>query len=230
MPGRVQRLPGPYFVKHGYRTREAPMYTEEHRADGYVWQPDVYRDGASAAVRLGCRRIVDVGCGNGEKLASLHPAFEVVGIDYRANLVRCRELYGFGTWLEHDLESEDPLPVPPELLEDAVVVCADVIEHLTHPERLLTKLAGCLPTVGCILVSTPERDLWWGVHHMGPPPNPAHVREWATGEFVALLAHAGFEHGIVRLTRSNDRLPHENTLLALLFPNDVLLQQVETVP
>ena len=178
------------------------------------YQPDVYQRTAEIARRVGAHRIIDIGCGDGEKLVALHPEFDVMGIDYRENLAQCRNNHDAGTWLEHDIESDDPLPV--EDFHGAVVVCADVIEHLVRPERLLAKVRAALSTCSAVVMSTPERNLRRGVHHAGPPPNLAHVREWSITEFRALLAAEGFI-GSVSLTRSNDRSPVCNTILAELF-------------
>ena len=214
-PGRVNQLPGPYFIKSGYQHRSDTSYFLESRRGVVVYQPDVYRRAADIARKVGAHRIVDIGCGDGEKLVALYPEFEVVGIDYGENLEQCRKQFDVGTWLEHDIESDDPLPVMD--LERAVIVCADVIEHLVRPEKLLAKLRGALATCSAVVMSTPERNLRQGVHHTGPPPNPAHVREWTINEFSALLAAEGF-HGRVGLTRSNNHSSLRNTILAELFP------------
>jgi len=93
-----------YCIRPDYRSRIRPKYFL-HAFDGINWQPDVYPKAAEIAAQSGARRIVDLGCGNGEKLVALHPRFEIVGIDFGANLDRCRALYPFARWLEHDLDS-----------------------------------------------------------------------------------------------------------------------------
>ena len=205
-----------YFVKPGYLHRPAPDYFHDFEG-GTVWQPDVYGELPDFAARLGATRIVDVGCGTAAKLAALHPRFEIVGIDHGPNIERCRERYGFGSWIEHDLESADALPLDPEVLRGSVIVCADVIEHLVEPERLLAALRGALDHAEAVVLSTPDRDLTWGPEHAGPPPNPCHVREWNRDELVALLHAAGFAHVAAGHTRSNDQGPARNTILACLF-------------
>jgi len=219
-----QRLPGRYFIRQGYRDRDAPAYDFEHRSEDRVWQPDVYPTAARIAEGLGFTRIVDVGCGNGEKLVGLQPRFEIVGVDIGENLRLCRERYPEGEWIEHDLDSDAPLPLEPEVFHDSVVVCADVIEHLVRPERLLAKLRRTCDEGACVVLSTPERELLWGVGHAGPPPNPAHVREWSMGELAAFLASEGFADGVLMLTRSHDRSPLRSTILAILCPDEGMLE------
>jgi len=205
-----------YCVKAGYQHRPVPEYFHDFEG-GTVWQPDVYGELPEFAARLGATRIIDVGCGTAAKLAALHPNFEIVGIDHGPNIERCRERYGFGTWIEHDLESADTLPLDAELLRGAVIVCGDVIEHLVEPARLLAALRRALEHAEAVVLSTPDRDLTWGPEHAGPPPNPCHVREWNRDELVALLRSAGFEHVAAGHTRSNDQGPARNTILACLF-------------
>ena len=165
-PGRVHQLPGPYFIKSGYRHRSETSYFLETRRGAVFYQPDVYQRTAEIARRVGAHRIIDIGCGDGEKLVALHPEFDVMGIDYRENLAQCRNNHDAGTWLEHDIESDDPLPV--EDFHGAVVVCADVIEHLVRPERLLAKVRAALSTCSAVVMSTPGAEPQAGRAPRGP--------------------------------------------------------------
>jgi SAM-dependent methyltransferase len=206
-----------YCIKDGYQHRETPEYFHDYLENGTVWQPDVYGELGDFAARLGASRIVDVGCGSAAKLAALHPRFDLVGMDYGANIELCRRTHAFGSWIEHDLEAGEPFPLAPELLRGSVVVCGDVIEHFREPERLLHALREALEHAEAVVLSTPERDLTWGAEHDGPPPNPCHAREWNLEEFVRLLRQAGFAHVSAGLTRSNDVDPGRKTILACLF-------------
>lgn len=229
LPRRVDRPPvktaardtTTYCIRPGYVHRDAPEYFVDliQERDGVVWQPDVYPEAARIAGRLGAGRIIDLGSGSGDKLAALHPRFEIVGIDFGPNLELCRRKFPFGTWCEHDFDSEDLLPLPAEMLAGSVVVCADVIEHLVHPELLLDNLHAILGSVEAIVISTPERDLTRGPDDLGPPEHVCHVREWSLSEFGDLLGSWGFEHGSVGLTRSNDLQNLDHTILAVLYPD-----------
>ena len=208
--GRTMRAPGSasYCIRPGYISRAVPAYFRDDEAtrDGLVWQPDVYPAAARLATRLGARRIADIGCGRGDKLAALHPRFEIVGIDIGPNIAHCRARYPHGTWLEHNLDTPSPLPLGPEQLDGTVIVCADVIEHLTRPDYLLNNLYAALQQAAALVISTPERDLFSGFGDLGPPRNPAHTREWTIQEFTRLLRRTGFATGRVSLTRC-DRAP-----------------------
>lgn len=218
-------VPMDYFIKQGYLHRPDPEYANDVENGGVVWQPDVYREAARLAELLDASCVVDVGCGGGTKLVALHPRFDVIGVDLPGpNLDACRARYPSLEWIEHDVESHRPLPVPDVVLARSVVVCCDVIEHLRRPERLLRKLRSTLPIARAVLLSTPERELTWGVGHNGPPPNPCHVREWTTSELTALLDDMGFRHRALSLTRTNDSHNEKKTILCRLFNDPAGLQ------
>ena len=214
-------LPDRYCIRDGYQARDDPSYDSRVEEDGVVWQPDVYPEAARVAELLGAGWIIDIGSGDGGKLADLHPRFELIGLDLPGpNLDHCRATYPYAEWIEHDAESTEPIPVPDAVLARAVVVCCDVIEHVQRPDRLLRKLRGAIDVAPAVVLSTPARDLTWGDEHLGPPPNPSHVREWTAEELDALLDQIGFTHRVMTLTRSNDRLNECKTILCELFRDE----------
>jgi SAM-dependent methyltransferase len=211
----MSRLPeDTFFIRQPYEAREETEYFDD-TADEVEYQPDVYPLAAFLGRRFGCRAVVDLGCGTARKLARLHPEFEVIGVDIGPNLAECRRRYDFGHWLECDLEQATP-PVEATVLDRAVVVCADVIEHLRDPRPLLRTLSEWLGRAPVGIVSTPARDLVRGPDDHGPPTNPAHVREWEGAELRQLLQTAGLTVPFLGLTASNDLGREKKTLLALL--------------
>lgn len=215
-------MPHTDWIKAGYARRDSPSYDED-RQSSIAWQPDVYGDAGRLALTLMARTIVDIGCGEGTKLAALAGSCRTIGIDFGPNVVTARAHHPKLDWREHDLMTGEDLPLSPEELAGAILVCADVIEHVIDPHRILSKLAGILPGASGMLISTPERELWHGVRHMGPPTNPHHVREWSIREFDAILAEAGFAHRSLGLTRSNDHTDEPFTILALIAPSSSAL-------
>lgn len=217
-----------YSIREGYAVRHEPEYFDDDLG-GVVWQPDVYGDAGRIAARLGAPRIIDVGSGDGTKLAALHPGVELIGIDFGANVDRSEARFPFIIWRQHDLDTDAPLPVPAAELDQAVIVCSDVIEHLRAPHLLLTKLRSALERASAVLISTPERELWHGVRSCGPPRNRHHVREWSIREFGRLLDDAGFEHVSMGLTRSNDRTEEPYTIEALITRDRATLDELVPV-
>jgi GT2 family glycosyltransferase/2-polyprenyl-3-methyl-5-hydroxy-6-metoxy-1,4-benzoquinol methylase len=207
-----------YALPAGYRARPvAEYYVDSAEGDrGVTWQPDVYPLAAELARSLTCRVIVDIGCGHARKLVAMHPEFEVVGVDFGPNIEHCRRMHRFGTWLESNLESGVVLPIPERVLARAVVVCSDVVEHTSDPRPLLHTLRDLLNHAPVAVISTPDRVRTHGPDHLGPPPNPAHTREWSLDEFKALLEREGFSIASLTHTRSNDRDNRPATILAVV--------------
>jgi len=212
------------FEKHqlslpaGYTSRPVPEYFEDSvtQETGIIWQPEVYPYAGWLAKELGCERIIDVGCGRAGKLSQMHPAFAITGLDFGSNLDFCRGQYPQGQWREIDFDQATDWQLPVAELSSAVMICADVIEHLRDPRPLLSNLLSCLQHAPAAIISTPERELTRGVRHAGPPDNPAHTREWSLSELVDLLHREGFTVDYAGLTPSNDREPERKTILCVV--------------
>jgi SAM-dependent methyltransferase len=203
-----------FFLPSGYVHRAKPEYFAD-TDESMIWQPDVYQDAATVARRLGASRIIDIGCGDGRKLGELHPEFQIVGVDFGPNIQKARASHPQGTWIEHDMEGGTPIPL--DDWDGSVVICSDIIEHLMDPLRFLGEIKPKLGRVLALVISTPERRYTRGADHLGPPPNPCHLREWALEEFDALLGWAGFDQRQLGLTRSSNEDYQLNTILALCF-------------
>jgi SAM-dependent methyltransferase len=200
-----------FFLPDGYAERLKPRY---YVPDDLDWQPDVYRIAERLAPSFDCSTLIDVGCGSGRKALSL--SLDVVAIDYGPIAQQAEGL--FGAVFDQDLEDGMPnaLLNDTKLLARSVVVCADVIEHLRDPSKLLDDLAFCCAHSPVVLISTPDRDLVRGPDDRGPPANEHHVREWNRAEFCRLLGH----HAIpaeVTYTIDNDRDRNDTTLLATVL-------------
>ncbi|MFL5658955.1 MAG: methyltransferase domain-containing protein [Ktedonobacteraceae bacterium] len=217
-----------YFIKPGYRIREKPVYCDdrEYSESGILWQPDVYPFAAYLARHFRCSYIIDIGCGVAQKLVKLHPEFQVIGIDFKDNIQYSQKEFQFGQWIEWDLDKPGVIPICPEILSNSVIICSDVIEHLIHPDFLLENLKTCLAYAPAALLSTPERDLTYGLKNIGPPPNPKHIREWNESELESLLRSYDFHIEFMGLTMSNNKDWRKKTLLAILGNN----QQPEICP
>lgn len=206
-----------FGIKRGYQFRPAPDYYSDTARPGageIIWQPEVYEVAARAARGLGCRYILDIGCGSGEKLAALHPEFQIIGVDFGSNLAHCREKYPFGRWLEIDCEVAESLALEETIAKDCVVICSDVIEHLVDPRQLLRLIARQLQYAPLALISTPERNLKeTGWLDNGPPRNPHHVREWTLGELTAFAKSMGLRLPYAGLTITNNLRSQRSTIL-----------------
>lgn len=190
-----------YFIKPGYRINDAALTNEVVSGQNYwnderlkrslTYQYPVYMTAREFIRKGGIARVIDVGCGVATKLGALHRAFpevEFVGIDQPSTIEFCQAHHRFGRWLADDLEHPDGRLS--ELTGD-LVICSDVIEHMSDPDVLLRYLKGRVRPGGMILLSTPERDALRG-RSCCSSPNAYHVREWNRQELSAYLRSAGF--------------------------------------
>jgi SAM-dependent methyltransferase len=144
------------------------------------YQRDVYRLAAQYVARAEDDGVVlDYGCGSAKHALQELPKGRVIGVDLPAVVSRLALEHPTGLWLTPDA------PVL-STLRPAVIVCADVIEHVEFPDQLLRSLLAMRPQY--VVLSTPARDLLGPDRQAGPPANPHHAREWAQGEFVAFVS------------------------------------------
>jgi len=206
-----------YKIKSGYVERESPAYFEDV-PDGIVYQPDVYALAGVLAQLIRAKYLVDLGCGSAQKLIDTSRRYSLrpIGLDHGANLVHCRNSYREGQWIEADFENPDRNLLDPDVLEQAVIICSDLIEHLRDPSSLVSLLKEWLRFARLGIVSTPERDVRWGVKHNGPPPNLHHIREWNAEELDSYLKESGLTVNFLGLTRSINTAYSMWTMFALL--------------
>lgn len=196
----VNWLPLPrYGIRPGYRFNYfAGVYRDNQEAAAY-YQRAVYELVVKLMKKEGVKKVVDVGCGHGVKLAEIVAAYtkEIVGIDMEHSINYCQKKYNFGEWkvdniADSKLEFEEKFPM---------VICADVIEHMGNPDVLVEYLKRLMDRKSILVLSTPERDKVRGTGDVGPPDNPAHVREWNKSELNEYLTSKGLkilEHKLVR--------------------------------
>ena len=225
IPSNELTLPEDSFeLPENYCSRNKAEYftdSDEVRC-GVVWQPDVYLRAIEIAREFGCNTLIDIGCGHAEKLIPCHPEFNIVGVDFGVNIEWCRNKYAFGTWLESDFEHIKYLPIPNDLLRKSVMICSDVLEHLSDPRALLHIFRMLMNVAPALVFSTPDRILTWGEEHCGPPPNSSHIREWSLAEFRRLLEREGFLVETLSHTRSNNLTNECSTILAVVVNKNKL--------
>lgn len=209
-----------FFLPKNYVDRLKPAYFPDED-DGVSWQIGVYelvRDlfqGVTTFAKYS--KIIDIGCGRARKLKNI--VLEMPNtVAYRAVGYDCAETVKWlktnEPWIdahEIDLERCADLVLDPT----ALIVCADVVEHLIDPTQLMELLAYTVEYGGTVILSTPDRILCRGVDDKGPPFNKAHVREWTMAEFVLFCKSFGLKNGEYSYTQTSDAGPEKHTITAV---------------
>lgn len=167
-----------YGIRAGYRHRLDNRFYDDTPADD-SWQREVYEAAAVDARGRGARAVYDVGCGSGYKLVKYFSEFHTVGFDLEPTVEFLKGTYPDRRWRVSNLEETFEEPAD-------IVICADVVEHVPDPDRLMRFLSRL--QFRKLYLSTPERLLVYGFDHSGPPGNPAHCREWRMDEFNRYVA------------------------------------------
>lgn len=205
------------------KAREVNTIYEDIPHNNVVWQPDVYAEARAVADQNNIRRIIDVGCGNGEKLVHFFPAehFQTVGLDFQGSLEIVSRTFPSRQWMECNLTSSEELSqVFDELDSDEpiLLILSDVIEHLPDPRPLLARLRTVITRheKNRLFLSTPDRAQLGYETDDSLPENDAHLREWTIDELAGFCEASGFQ--IVRCghTRPNQFDERYSTIFAEL--------------
>jgi len=187
-----------FFLKEGYienlntssldTDNKAPheFWTAERLSIASYYQHHVYELAARLARRKSLSIISDVGCGPAVKTADFFGSREYMVNLYDQESCRsiCSKQLPGAKFFAVDLES------PIEVMESKsdLVICSDVVEHLSNPEKCIELCKSLVKTDGFIIFSTPDRDNLRGRDCM-TSGHPQHVREWNRNEFTKLLSY-----------------------------------------
>lgn len=150
--------------------------------DGYIAQPIL-----ALCRRLGARRVVDIGCGNGAFCQRLVSAgFETVGCDYSASGIAVAKASVTGAAFVRMGVEDDARALPGGPFD--VAVSLEVIEHLYDPAALMRFAKTAVRPGGRLIVSTPYHgylknlalsvtDGWDG--HWDPLWHGGHIKFWS---------------------------------------------------
>lgn len=174
----VNVAPKAYCIKDGYKPRNFIKHFDDTRnTDKY--QRGVYEYALKVCNLFQYRRVIDFGCGSGYKLVHFFDKYDTLGIDLDVTVKWLREKYPDRAWATLEECGEEDLACD-------MLICADVIEHVLDPDLFCAELRKI--QFRRAIISTPERDLYAGPEHMGPPSNSHHVREWNGREFCAYMS------------------------------------------
>lgn len=170
--------PSRYYIRKGYIHRKSvPHFDDTALTDEY--QKEVYEMARLYADQYNYTNILDIGCGSGYKLLHGFPDSNTIGAEIKPTYDFLIKTYPNRKWV--NMMEPGSLPQQTDM-----IICADVIEHLTDPDQLINTIKAI--DFKLLFISTPERVLMTGKYHYGPPYNECHVREWSAGEFHAYLS------------------------------------------
>lgn len=186
------------FIKNGYLTLRYGYPTstsERQKLSGLLLYFFPYqRAGVDRSVLLlratPGGRLLDVGCGNGQRLSFLRSlGWTVTGTDVDARAVRQAKAKG----LEVHLGSLEVQQLPDDFFD--VITINHVIEHVNEPLRLLEECRRILKPSGLLLVFTPNSESlghrlykrnWLGLEV------PRHIYLYNRHSILTLMTRTGF--------------------------------------
>lgn len=209
--------PSNYFIKEEYRHRVAEkshsrvheeFWTSERRFFSAFAGYCVYKKASQLIKKYNLQSAIDVGCGDGVKLALLiRPLCQtVVGIDTEESIAICTREYPTISFRTVNLNAPDSSIIQNQHFD--LVICRDVIEHLTNPNGCLEFIKNASHRDSLILISTPERDILRGTDCISSN-KPEHIREWNQIELAAYITAQGFEiqwHKVTPAIRFSPRI------------------------
>ena len=150
--------------------------------DALLYQRHVYQYARRVVVGNGAKTILDIGCGNPQKLKAFILPFtdEITGVDL-PEIVDAIDV-DFGTWIGCDLNT-NRLRLRRKY---DLIIAADVIEHLKSPKCLIRVIKDHANKKTVIVISTPEK-------RSVKVRNASHHREYERDELVNILKASGLD-------------------------------------
>lgn len=158
----------------------------KHNRQAYDFQIPVYIDAREFMIELKIKSVLDIGCGNPQKLkAYIHPFIDdIVGLDLQAVVDQIKE--ACGTWIGCDLNDGDI-----DLKRSfGLIIVADVIEHLKNPTGLFDVIKRHADDSTVIIISTPEKASIQ-VNTEINPHNTCHETEYTKDEMQTMINQNG---------------------------------------
>ena len=159
------------------------------RNDAMSFQIPVYLEARNLAVERGAQSVLDIGCGNPQKLRAFLMPFvnTIVGLDLPEVVEKIKET--FGDWIGLDIE-KNRIDLKQKF---DIVIAADVIEHLSNPDGLFDIVVRHSDQESMILISTPERESLRDKENGIRIANDQHKHEYSKEEMIALIEAKGLK-------------------------------------
>jgi 2-polyprenyl-3-methyl-5-hydroxy-6-metoxy-1,4-benzoquinol methylase len=144
------------------------------------------------ARRTGAKRVHEAGCGEGFLSTMLaQNGFAVRGSDLAPAAIATARARAAELAVPASFRIADLYGLTPEEDGAELVVCCEVLEHLSDPQRAVRLLAGLARPH--LIVSVPREPIWRllnmarGRYWRDLGNTPGHLQHWSTAGFLALL-------------------------------------------
>jgi len=107
--------------------------------------------------------ILDIGCGSGVQLhaLNLNSPNLIIGMDVNRSVLQYAKSKNFPN-AEFLIADAENLPFKKDTFSK--IICAEIIEHLHQPEKMIAESERVLKKGGAIVISTPNEQSVWGVY------------------------------------------------------------------
>lgn len=195
-----RRFVDSYFIDDNYKCRDEYAHYDDMEVQD-KWQLEIYLHAYALMKKNNFHRVADIGCGSAYKLITYLDEFITIGYELADNVEILKKRYPGRDWRISDFESEEKFDVD-------VVICSDVIEHLVDPDCLIKYLLR--QNFKYLIFSTPDKNMVYASEQerLGPPRNPAHVREWNFYEFADYIGKYFYiiDHRITNIIQSTQMI------------------------
>lgn len=132
----------------------------------------------------GERQLLDAGAGTGVSLSYFAPLGKTIGIDISREAIRFCVLRGQRNLLQADVTR---IPVADDTFD--VVLCLDVIEHITDDEQAVRELCRVCRPGGVVALTVPAFPFLWSEHDV----INHHRRRYRRGRIARMITRAGLD-------------------------------------
>lgn len=168
------------------------LYTKHntHRGQYFITMEEKRGPFLQTVVGTG-KRVLDIGCRDGALTRYFWQGNQVVGIDIDLEaLSRAKALLPNLETIHADLNG--PWPIQSKSFD--AVVAAEVLEHIYHPDLVVSKVAATLTDTGLFTGSIPyaysvqsKIRYVFGIKRHTPLQDPTHINHFTRKEFVSIL-------------------------------------------
>lgn len=146
--------------------------------------------------QTGAKEAHEIGCGEGQITGILRrEGLKVRGCDFSANVLKVAARNAADANLDIEYSRKDIYELDAERDGAELVLCCEVLEHLTDPDRALEVLAKIARKH--LIVSVPREPIWHilnmarGKYLTALGNTPGHYNHWSTRGFVEFVKKYG---------------------------------------